>query len=253
MVEALRSAALDGIPHGFMTRAGGVSHGAVEGLNCGFGADDDPANVTENRRRAAEAVLPGARLVSVYQVHSPRVETVAEPWSGDARPRADAMVSDRPGLLLGILTADCAPVLFADRDAGVIGAAHAGWRGAHGGVLGATVEAMAALGAKPERIAAAVGPCIAQPSYEVSDDFRAQFGPEHRRFFASGAPGHWQFDLPGYVAARLADAGVGTLEVLGHDTYADPARFFSFRRATHQGEPTYGRHLSLIGLPPGGS
>ena len=253
MVEALRSGALGQVPHGFMTRAGGVSHGAVDGLNCGFGADDDPASVTENRRRAAEAVLPGARLVGVYQVHSARVETVSEPWPDDARPRADAIVTDRPGLLLGILTADCAPVLFADVEAGVIGAAHAGWRGAHGGVLAATVEAMQALGARPERIAAAVGPCIAQPSYEVTDDFRAQFAPDDARFFAAGAPGHWQFDLPAYVAARLAEAGVGTIDVLGDDTYADPARFYSFRRATHRGEATYGRHLSLIGLPPSGS
>jgi YfiH family protein len=236
-----------------MTRAGGVSHGAVDGLNCGFGADDDPASVTENRRRAADAVLPGARLVSVYQLHSPQVVTVTEPWPDHARPRADAMVTDRPGLLLGILTADCAPVLFSDAEAGVIGAAHAGWRGAHGGVLAATVEAMQALGARPERMAAAVGPCIAQPSYEVTEDFRVQFAPDDARFFAPGTPRHWQFDLPGYVAARLAAAGVGTIDVLGDDTYADPARFFSFRRATHRGEPTYGRHLSLIGLPPSGS
>ena len=253
MVEALRSAALADTPHGFMTRAGGVSHGAVEGLNCGFGADDNPASVAENRRRAAEAVLPGARLVGVYQVHSPRVETVTEPWPDDDRPRADAMVTDRPGFLLGILTADCAPVLLTDREAGVIGAAHAGWRGAHGGVLAATIQAMEALGARAGRIAAAIGPCIAQPSYEVTDDFRAQFDADDARFFASGAPGHWQFDLPGYVAARLADAGVGTVDRLDCDTYADPERFYSFRRATHRGEATYGRHLSLIGLPASGS
>jgi YfiH family protein len=253
LVEALRSGVLGEIPHGFMTRAGGVSHGAVDGLNCGFGADDDPASVTENRRRAAAAVLPGAGLVSVYQVHSPRVETVREPWPDDARPHADAMVTDRPGLLLGILTADCAPVLLVDADAGVIGAAHAGWRGAHGGVLAATVKAMQALGARPERIAAAVGPCIAQQSYEVTGDFRVQFAAEDASFFADGAPGHWQFDLPGYVSARLAEAGIGTIDLLGDDTYADPARFYSFRRATHRGEATYGRHLSLIGLPPSGS
>ena len=148
MVKALRSGALGQVPHGFMTRAGGVSHGAVDGLNCGFGADDDPASVTENRRRAADAVLPGARLVSVYQVHSPRVETVTEPWPDEARPRADAMVTDRPGLLLGILTADCAPVLFADAEAGVVGAAHAGWRGAVGGVCEATLAAMAWEGSR---------------------------------------------------------------------------------------------------------
>ena len=248
MAEALRSDALAGTPHGFMTRRGGVSSGLVEGLNCGFGADDDPASVAENRRRAAEAVLPGARLVSVHQIHSAEAVTVTEPWPDDARPRADALVTDRPGLLLGILTADCAPVLFADREAEVIGAAHAGWRGAHGGVIEATVAAMETLGARREGIAAAVGPCIAQPSYEVSDDFRAQFTDADERFFNAGAPGHWQFDLPGYVASRLTESRVGRIDVLSCDTYADPARFYSFRRATHRGEPTYGRQLSLIGL-----
>jgi len=231
-----------------MTRRGGVSAGLVEGLNCGFGADDDPAAVSENRRRAAEAVLPGAALVSAYQVHSPEVVTVDAPWSDDARPQADALVTGRPGILLGILTADCAPVLLADRAAGVIGAAHAGWRGARAGVIEATVAAMEALGAQRERIAAAIGPCIAQPNYEVGDDFRTQFSEASARFFAKGRPGHYQFDLPGYVAARLAESRVGATEVLHHDTYADPARFYSFRRATHQGAPTYGRQLSLIGL-----
>ena len=248
MAEALRSDALAGIPHGFMTRRGGVSSGLVEGLNCGFGADDDPASVAKNRGRATEAVLPGARLVSVHQIHSAEAVTVTEPWPDDARPRADALVTDRPGLLLGILTADCAPVLFADREAEVIGAAHAGWRGAHGGVIEATVAAMETLGARREGIAAAVGPCIAQPSYEVSDDFRAQFTDADERFFSAGAPGHWQFDLPGYVASRLTESRVGRIDVLPCDTYADPARFYSFRRATHRGEPTYGRQLSLIGL-----
>jgi YfiH family protein len=247
-IEAVRSDALAGVPHGFMTRRGGVSAGLVEGLNCGFGAEDDPAAVRENRRRAVEAVLPGAALVSVRQVHSPLVVTVDAPWPDDARPKADALVTGRPGLLLGILTADCAPVLFADREAQVIGAAHAGWRGAHGRVIEATVAAMEALGARRENIAAAVGPCIAQPSYEVSDDFRAQFPQEVARFFAPGAPGRWQFDLPGYVADRLAESRVGHVEVTGRDTYADPSRFYSFRRATHRDEPTYGRQLSLIGL-----
>jgi len=231
-----------------MTRVGGVSTGLVEGLNCGFGADDDPAAVRENRRRAGEALLPGASIVSVHQVHSADVVTIERPWPDDARPKADALVTDRPGLLLGILTADCAPVLFADREAGVIGAAHAGWRGAHGGIVEATVAAMAALGAARERIVAAVGPCIAQRSYEVSAEFRDQFAVEDARFFAPGAPGHWQFDLPGYVAARLGESRIGAVEILHCDTYADPLRFFSFRRATHLGEPTYGRQLSLIGL-----
>jgi YfiH family protein len=193
-------------------------------------------------------VLPGAVLVSVHQIHSPDAVMVVTPWPDEQRPRADALVTARPGLLLGIVTADCAPVLLVDRAAGVIGAAHAGWRGAHGGVIEATVAAMEALGARRDVIAAGVGPCIAQPSYEVGADFRAQFPEEAARFFAPGAAGHWQFDLPGYVAARLADSGVGQVEVLPCDTYADPVRFYSFRRATHRSEPTYGRQLSLIGL-----
>jgi YfiH family protein len=248
LVEALRAAALEKVPHGFMTRRGGVSAGLVEGLNCGFGADDDPASVKENRRRASEAVLPHAALVTAYQIHSPDVVTVDSPWADDARPRADALVTARTGLLLGIITADCAPVLLADRVGAIIGAAHAGWRGAHGGVIEATVGAMERLGARRDRIAAAVGPCIAQASYEVSDDFRTLFSDADQPFFAAGTPGHWQFDLPGYVAARLEESRVGAIEVLPHDTYADPDRFYSFRRATHRDEPTYGRQLSLIGL-----
>jgi YfiH family protein len=159
------------------------------------------------------------------------------------------MVTDRPGLLVGVVTADCAPVLFADREAGVVGAAHAGWRGAHGGVLESTVAAMERLGARRERIAAAVGPAIAQPSYEVDVRFRDTFTPGDARFIAPGREGHWQFDLEGYVVARLHAAGVASVDPLGLDTYADEARFFSFRRATHRGEPTYGRQFSLIGLP----
>ena len=245
MAEALQARALKGTPHGFMTRRGGVSSGLVEGLNCGFGAEDDPAAVRENRRRAAEAVLPGTALVSLHQVHSPEVVTVETLWSDDERPKADALVTARKGLLLGIVTADCAPVLLTDPGAAVIGAAHAGWRGAQGGVIEATVAAMEALG---EAICAAVGPCIAQPSYEVGGDMRARFADADARFFAPGAQGHWQFDLPGYVASRLVESRVGQVEVLPHDTYADPGRFYSFRRATHRGEPTYGRQLSLIGL-----
>lgn len=248
MVDALRAEALAGTPHGFMTRRGGVSGGLLEGLNCGYGADDDRAAVTENRRRAAEDVLPGAALVSVHQVHSADAVTVHAPWPDDRRPKADALVTDRPGLLLAVVTADCAPVLLADRDAGVVGAAHAGWRGAHDGVIEEVVAAMEALGARRTAITAAVGPCIAQASYEVTDAFRDAFAEGKRRFFVAGAPGHWQFDLPGFVAALLAESRVGQVEVLGHDTYSDPARFYSFRRATHRGEQTYGRQLSLIGL-----
>lgn len=193
-------------------------------------------------------MLPGARLATLYQVHSPDAVEVREPWPHDERPRADAMVTDRPGLLLGVVTADCAPVLLADVEAGVIGAAHAGWRGAHGGVLESTVAAMERLGARASRIVAAIGPAIAQPSYEVDERFRDNFTGADERFFAPGRVGHWQFDLEGYATARLRAAGVGTIDALGLDTYADEARFFSYRRATHRGEPTYGRQFSLIGL-----
>lgn len=205
----------------------------------------------ENQRRAIAAVAPGSTLVTLYQVHSADVVTVTAPIDDDARPRADAMVTDRPGLLLGILTADCAPVLFADRDAGVIGAAHAGWKGAIGGVTDATIAAMEALGAHRDRIVAAIGPCIARASYEVDDAFAQRFevdDPANERFFTRGKPGHHQFDLEAYVAHRVAAAGVTTVEMMGLDTYADPDRFFSYRRATHRGEPDYGRQISLIGL-----
>jgi len=248
-VEVIRAEALAGIPHGFLGRRGGVSTGAIAGLNIGHGAEDDIEAVAENRRRAVAAVLPGARLATVYQVHSPDVVEVHTPWPRDERPRADAMVTDRPGLLLGVVTADCAPVLLADRDAEVIGAAHAGWRGAHGGVIENTVAAMERLGAVRARIVAAIGPAIAQPSYEVDRKFRDNFGPDDEVFFSPGRPGHWQFDLEGYAARRLRAAGVGTVELLGLDTYSDEACFFSYRRATHRGEPTYGRQFSLIGLP----
>lgn len=248
-VEAVRAEVLAGFPHGFLTRKGGVSTGIVSGLQVGHGADDDPAAVSANRKLAIEAVLPGAPLATVYQVHSPDAVVATEPWPFAERPKADALVTDRPGLLLGVVTADCAPVLFADREAGVVGAAHAGWRGAHGGVIEHTLAAMESLGASRERIAAAVGPAIAQPSYEVDAPFRDQFAEADARFFAPGKPGHWQFDLAGYVTARLAQAGVGRIETLGLDTYADEARFFSHRRSTHRGEPNYGRQISLIGLP----
>lgn len=248
-VRPIRSALLEGIPHGFLTREGGVSTGLVAGLNVGRGAGDDGAAVAENRRRAAEAILPGARLVTVYQVHSSECAIVDEPWDeAGERPHADALATNRPGLLLGIVTADCAPVLLADRAAGVIGAAHAGWKGAHGGVIESTLAAMERLGARRGRIAAAIGPCIAQASYEVGEDFRAHFGPEDAQFFAPGRPGHAQFALEGYVAEQLRRAGIGAIDPLGLDTYGDPARFFSFRRATHANEANYGRQFSLIGL-----
>jgi polyphenol oxidase len=250
-VEVVRAAALDGIAHGFLGRRGGVSAGIHAGLNVGVGSDDDRAAVARNRDLARDAVLPGAALVTVHQVHSPDVVTVEAPFPGD-RPRADAMVTRIPGLLLGILTADCAPVLFADAAAGVVGAAHAGWKGAIGGVTDATIAAMETLGADRTRIVAAIGPCIARASYEVDTGFADRFcaaDPANERFFAEGRrPEHFQFDLEGYVAARLAAAGIGRVEALGLDTYADDTRFFSYRRATHRGEPDYGRQISLIGL-----
>lgn len=248
-VEVIRAGVLAGIPHGFLGRRGGVSIGVVAGLNAGLGAGDDDMAVAENRRLAADAVLPGAELVTAYQVHSPDAVIVREAWALADRPRADALVTDRPGLLLGIVTADCAPILLADKEAGVIGAAHAGWRGAHDGVIASTVSAMEQLGAIPARICAAIGPCIAQASYEVDDTFRDQFGAGADRFFARGKPGHSQFDLAAYVAARLAESGVGSIEPLGLDTYANEARFFSYRRSTHRNEGTYGRQISLIGIP----
>jgi polyphenol oxidase len=251
-VDVMRAEALGQVPHGFLGRRGGVSMGLVAGLNTGLGSADDPAAVAENRRRAAEAVLTGALLVAAYQVHSPDCVTVAAPWSDDARPRADALVTARRGILLAIVTADCAPVLFADAEAGVVGAAHAGWKGAVGGVTDNTLAAMEALGARRDRIAAAIGPCIAQASYEVDEAFRARFleaSAENSQHFAKGRPGHWQFDLEGYVAQRLESAGIGSVVRLGQDTYAQPDRFYSFRRATHRAEPDYGRQISLIGLP----
>lgn len=249
-VEAIRASALP-VPHGFFGRRGGVSEGAMWGLNCGYGSGDDPALIAENRRRAVEAVLPGAAIVTVHQVHSGDAAHVREPWPEAERPHADALVTDRPGLLLGILTADCAPVLFADPVAGVVGAAHAGWRGAIGGVTDSTLAAMEELGASRERIVAAVGPCIAQPSYEVDEAFRARFLEQdgaNARFFVTGASGKPHFDLQGYVVARLIAGGVGEVEALRLDTYAEEGRFFSYRRSTHRGEPSYGRQISLIGL-----
>jgi hypothetical protein len=248
-VEVIRAAALAGVPHGFLGRRGGVSTGALAGLNVGLGSGDDPAAVAENRRRAVAAVMPGATLLTPYQVHGREVATVAAPWT--ERPHADALVTDRPGLALGILTADCAPVLFADPAARVVGAAHAGWKGALAGVTDATLDAMEALGARRDRIVAAIGPCIAQASYEVDGAFAARFtsdDPANERFFADARPGHPRFDLEGYVAARLAAAGVGRVEALGRDTYRDEARFYSFRRATHRGEPDYGRQVAIVGL-----
>ena len=250
-VEVNRAALLGGVPHGFLGRRGGVSTGVAAGLNTGLGSGDEEEAVAENRRRAAEAVLPGAPLVGVYQIHSPDCVVVDAPWSDAERPHADALVTRHKGMLLGIVTADCAPVLLADRAAGVIGAAHAGWKGAISGVADNTIAAMEALGARRASIVAAVGPCIAQASYEVDDGFRERFvaaDASNVACFAAGREGHWHFNLEGYVAGRLRGAGLAQVECLGLDTYPQETRFFSYRRATHRGEPAYGRQLSLIGL-----
>lgn len=251
-IDIFRAPALAGVPHGFLGRRGGVSTGLYAGLNMGVGSDDDAAAVAENRRRAIAAILPGAALATVFQVHSPDVVVAAHAWPVADRPSADAMVTDQPGLLLGIVTADCAPVLLADAAAGIVGAAHAGWKGALGGVTDQTIAAMVHLGADRSRIVAAIGPCIARVSYEVDEGFARRFeehDPENERFFTPGRPQHFQFDLEGYVAHRLAAAGLTQVTALGLDTYPDATRFFSFRRATHQGAPGYGRQMSLIGLP----
>lgn len=242
--------AFAGLPHGFFGREGGVSTGLFTSLNVGLGSSDDRACLDENRSCIAQAL--GATLVTVHQVHSPTVVRVLAPIPEDQRPHADAMVTNAPGLALGVLTADCGPVLLADAEAGVIGAAHAGWKGALTGVIAATVGMMEGLGARRDRIAAAVGPCIARRSYEVDDGFLTRFtddDPAHERFFTSGKQGHHQFDLEGFIVARLAAEGLTRIAALGEDTYAQPARYFSYRRATHAAEPDYGRQLSAIALP----
>lgn len=252
VVELLKARAFGNLPHGFAGRTGGVSTGLYAGLNVGLGSDDDRDAVRRNRDLARDAVLPGVELVTVRQIHSADVVRVSHGFADDARPAADALVTGQPGLLLGILTADCVPVLFADVEAGVVGAAHAGWKGAIGGVTDATLAAMVSLGAQRERIGCAIGPCIGRPSYEVTMDFAHRFtdaDAENDRFFSEGRPGHLQFDIAGYVAARLAASGVGRVEMLDEDTYSQPDRFFSYRRSCHLGEPGYGRQISMIGLP----
>lgn len=251
-VEVTRARFLKDVPHGFLGRRGGVSKGLCAGLNVGLGSGDEREAIQANRRLAVEAVAPGRRLATLHQVHSPTAIAVTEPYPDGARPHADALATDRPGLALGILTADCTPVLFADPAAGVIGAAHAGWKGAIGGVIAATVATMEALGARRGGIVAAIGPTIARKSYEVDDGFLRRFtgeDPAYERFFSAGRAGHHQFDLEGFVMSRLADAGVSRVEALGLDTYSDADRFFSYRRATHRGEADYGRQISLIALP----
>jgi polyphenol oxidase len=250
-VEVTRAVSLGRFPHGFLGRRGGISVGECAGLNVGFGSNDDREAIAGNRRLAIAAIHPDTKLATVHQIHSAEVVVANTPWPQDQRPRADAMVTDRPNVLLGILTADCAPVLFADHKAVVVGAAHAGWRGALAGVTDATIEAMERLGARRDRIQAAVGPCIAQPSYEVDEAFRTRFldaDGQNGRFFVTGPSGKPHFDLEAYVVHRLISAGLGEVEALNLDTYADPDRFFSYRRATHRGEADYGRQLSAIAI-----
>jgi YfiH family protein len=241
---------VSGIRHAFFTRIGGVSGGLYASLNVGFGSDDSAENVRRNRARAIDALGGSDSLNTVYQIHGREVAVADGPWEHAAAPKADAMVTNRPGLAIGILTADCAPVLFADPENRIIGAAHAGWRGAVGGVLASTVEAMERLGAKRPFIRAAVGPTIAQASYEVGPEFPAPFlaeSQENQRFFRPSArDGHHMFDLAGYVASRLAALGIGTAEILACDTCADEEHFFSYRRSTLRKDSDYGRELSAI-------
>jgi purine-nucleoside/S-methyl-5'-thioadenosine phosphorylase / adenosine deaminase len=242
-----------GIRHAFFTRAGGVSSGIYASLNCGFGSGDDPANVARNRALAAARLgVAPERLVSCHQVHGTATVTVERAWRREANPRADAMVTTAPGIALGVLAADCAPVLFADPVARVVGAAHGGWRGAIAGVMEAAVAAMEAQGAQRHRIRAGIGPCIAQPSYEVGPDFAKTFAaadPDSGEFFrAAPRERHFLFDLPGYIARRLARLGLAAIECAAHDTAAQEALFFSYRRACRRGESDYGRGLAAIAL-----
>jgi YfiH family protein len=243
---------LAGIRHGFFTREGGVSTGVYRGLNCGIGSDDKREHVLENRARvtAALGVAPD-RLATPYQVHSPDAIVVTDVWEPGKGPKADAVVTDRPGVALGVGSADCGPTLFADAEARVIGASHSGWRGALAGVLEATIDAMEKLGARRQRIVAVLGPTISQPNYEVGAELRQKFidADEKNLIFYEPAlrPDHYLFDLPGFIVSRLEKAGV-TAEAVGLCTYADEARFFSYRRTTHRGEADYGRLLSAIVL-----
>jgi purine-nucleoside/S-methyl-5'-thioadenosine phosphorylase / adenosine deaminase len=244
-------AAIDGVRHGFFTRQGGVSGGLYASLNCGPGSRDDAANVTENRARVAEILsVQSSRLLSVFQKHSATAVIADAPWEAGEAPEADAIVTATPGLAVGILTADCAPVLFCDGEARVVGAAHAGWRGALSGIIEATVGAMLELGARPERIAAVIGPAISQKAYEVGAEYVERFlaeEPQSSAFFitdeGSGEP---HFDLPGYVGERLSRAGIGAIADLGLCTYCEETRLFSYRRSQHRGEDDYGRQISAI-------
>ena len=248
----IRADALAGVRHGFLGRRGGVSIGAYAGLNVGIGSDDSATAVAENRVRATEAVLPAATLITLYQIHSADAVTVRVPVKRPLRPHGDALVTDRPGLALGILTADCAPVLFADREAGVVAAAHAGWKGALAGVTDSALLAMETLGAERERITAAIGPCIARASYEVDAGFVRRFevaDPSNERFFNPGRPDHFQFDLEAYVAHRLAAGGVSTgSKRWGSTPMPTPTVSTATAARRISGDPGYGRQIAIIGL-----
>ena len=253
MLQASSLTTLPGIRHAFFTRSGGVSQGVYSSLNGGVGSGDAPEKVAENRARMAAALGVSAdRLVTPFQIHSPDVVVVQEPWTRDSRPRADAVVTQVPRLAIGVSTADCGPLLFADSEAGVIGAAHAGWRGALSGVIEATVAAMERLGARRASIAAALGPTIRQPNYEVGPEFIERFLAADlantRYFEPSQREDHAMFDLCGYIAQRVEQAGLTQFEDLGLCTYEEPQRFYSFRRSTHRDEPDYGRHINAIAL-----
>jgi len=247
----LTLATFDDLPHirhGFFTREGGVSEGLYASLNCGLGSNDSRDHVARNRGIvAAHLGLPAAALVTPHQIHSARVVTVEQPWAPADAPQADALVTNQRGLCLGVLSADCVPLLFADPDSGVIGAAHSGWKGARDNIAAATIEAMVALGAKPEQIRVGIGPAIRQQSYEVGPEFPDHFADAEPFFRPAARPGYFLFDLPGYVAAGLAPLGLADIADLGLDTVTDP-RFFSYRRATQQAEPDYGRMISAIAL-----
>ena len=253
MIHAVSLQSLPGIRHAFFTRRGGVSGGVYESLNGGVGSRDASAHVAENRALMATAL--GVRpdnFLTAYQIHSPDVVTIEQPWAPDARPRADALVTRIPSIAIGVSTADCGPILFADANARVIGAAHAGWRGAFTGVVEATIAAMEKIGAERNNIVAAAGPMIRQPNYEVGPEFVERFKADsaaNQRFFAPSAKnGHAMFDLAGYIAARLSAAGIAQVEDIGRCTYADADVFYSYRRSVHRSESDYGRHINAIAL-----
>ncbi len=254
MLTPLTHTALDGIPHGFFGRRGGVSSGLYDSLNCGLGSQDAREAVLENRARVASHLgAPDAPVLTCHQVHSADAVVIDTPWGPGEQPKADALVTRTPGLVLGALAADCMPILFADAEAGVVAAAHAGWKGALAGVERSTISAMETIGAKRARIRAVIGPCISQSAYEVGPEFVASFVAQDAtasRFFTTptgGARPH--FDLPGFMLDRLSSLGLASAQWLGACTYAEPEAYFSFRRTTHRKEPDYGRQIAAITCP----